>query len=109
MTAGRGCPHHLDQRRVDDVVSVRISDEILAGRGEDVQIRLPTATESAVPPYVTILAAGAANSLKPTRCSTVLDLCPCLPQRPQRHTAHIGASGGGGESSWKYTALLPLS
>ena len=42
-----------------------ISDETLAGRGEDVQIRLPTATESAVPPYVTTLAADAASAFKP--------------------------------------------
>ena len=85
MTAGRGCPHHLDQRQVDDVVvvgnddvvgSVCISDGTLAGRGEDVQMRLPTATESAVPAYVIILAAGAANALKPTRCSTVFGLVP---------------------------------
>ena len=43
-------------------------------RGEDVQMRLPTATESVIPPYVTILAAGAASVLKPTRCSTVFGL-----------------------------------
>ena len=56
--------------------SVCISDGTLAGRGEDVQMRLPTATESAVPPYVTILAAGATTSLKPTRDSTVFRLEP---------------------------------
>ena len=56
------------------VGSVCISDGTLAGRGEDVQMRLPTATESAVPPYVTILATGAASVLKPTRCSTVFGL-----------------------------------
>ena len=38
--------------------------------------RGPTATESAVPPYVTILTAGAASVLKPTRCSTVFGLVP---------------------------------
>ena len=65
-------------RNDDGVGSVCISDVTLAGRGEDVQMRLPTATESAVPPYVTILAAGAANSLKPTRCSTVFGLVPML-------------------------------
>ena len=58
------------------VGSVCISDGTLAGRGEDVQIRLPTATESAVSPYVAILAAGAASVLKPTRCSTVFGLVP---------------------------------
>ena len=63
--------------RNDDVVgSVCISDGTLAGRDEDVQMRLPTATESAVPPYVTILAAGAASALKSTRCSTVFGLVP---------------------------------
>ena len=56
------------------VGSVCISDGTLAGRGEDVRMRLPTATESAVPPYVTILAAGAASVLKPTRISTVFGL-----------------------------------
>ena len=60
----------------DGVGSVCISDEILAGRGEDVQMRLPTATESAVPPYGIILAADAANALNPTRCSTVFGLMP---------------------------------
>ena len=63
-------------RNDDGVSSVCISDGTLAGRGEDVQMRLPTATESAVPPYVTILAAGAASALKPTRCSTVFRLVP---------------------------------
>ena len=63
-------------RNDDGVGSVCISDRTLAGRGEDVQMRLPTATESAVPPYVTILAAGAASALKPTRCSTVFGLVP---------------------------------
>ena len=58
------------------VGSVYISDGTLAGRGEDVQMRVPTATESAVPPYVTILAAGAACVLKPTRCSTVFGFVP---------------------------------
>ena len=53
------------------VGSVCISDGTLAGRGEDVQMRLPTATDSVVPPYVTILAASAASVLKPTRGSTV--------------------------------------
>ena len=63
--------------RNDDVVgSVCISDGTLAGRGEDVQMRLPTVTESAVPLYITILAAGAANALKPTRCSTVFGPVP---------------------------------
>ena len=60
-------------RNDDGVGSVCIGDGTLAGRGEDVQMRLPTtATESAVPPYMTILAAGATTSLKLTRCSTVL-------------------------------------
>ena len=63
-------------RNDDGVGSVCISDGTLAGRGEDVEMRLPTATESAVPPYVTILAAGAAIALKPTRCSTVFELVP---------------------------------
>ena len=63
-------------RNDDGVGSVCITDTTLAGRGEDVQMRLPTATESAVPPCVTILAAGAANSLKSTRCSTVFGLVP---------------------------------
>ena len=63
-------------RNDDGAGSVCISDVTLAGRGEDVQMRLPTATESAVPPYVAILAAGAANSLKPTRCSTEFGLVP---------------------------------
>ena len=63
-------------RNDDGVGSVCISDGTLAGRGEDVQMRLPTATESAVPLYVTILAAGAASALKPTRCSTVFELVP---------------------------------
>ena len=53
------------------VDSVCVSDGKIAGRDEDVQMRLPTATESAVSPYVTILAAGAISVLKPTRCSTV--------------------------------------
>ena len=56
--------------------SVYFSDGILARRGEDVQMRLPIATESAVPPYVTILAAGAASVLKPTRGNTVFGLVP---------------------------------
>ena len=60
----------------DGVGSVCSSDETLAGTGEDGQMRLPTATQSAVPPYLTILAAGAANALKPTRCSTVFVLVP---------------------------------
>ena len=60
----------------DGVGSVCISDGTLAGRGEDVQMRFSTATESAVPPYVTKLAAGAANALKPTRCSTVFGILP---------------------------------
>ena len=34
------------------------------------------ATEGAVPPHVTILAAGAASTLKPTQCSTVFELVP---------------------------------
>ena len=63
-------------RNADGVGSVCISDWTLAGKGEDVQMRLPTATESVVPPYVTILAAGAASALKPTRCSTVFGLVP---------------------------------
>ena len=63
-------------RNDDGVGSVSISDGTLAGRGEDVQMRLSTATESAAPPYVTILAAGAAGVLKPTRCSTVFGLVP---------------------------------
>ena len=63
-------------RSDDGVGSVCISDGTLAGRSEDIQMRLPTATESAVPPYVTILAAGAASVLKPTRCSTVFGLVP---------------------------------
>ena len=58
------------------VGSVCIIDGTLAGRGEDVQMRLPMATESAVPPYVTILAAGAASVLKPTRYSTMFGLVP---------------------------------
>ena len=57
------------------VGSVSISGVTLVGRGEDVQMRL-AATESAIPPYVTILAAGAANSLKLTWCSTVFGLVP---------------------------------
>ena len=65
-------------RNDNGVGSVSISDVTLVGRGEDVQMRL-AATESAVPPYVTILAAGAANSLKPTRCSTVFGLVPMFP------------------------------
>ena len=91
----------------DGVGSVCISDGTLAKRGEDVQMRFSTATESVVPPYVTKLAAGAANALKPTRCSTVFGILPILSQRPQRYTAHVGAPGGGDESTWKYTALLP--
>ena len=63
-------------RNDDGVGSVCISDGTLAGRGEDVQMGLPTATESAVPPYVTLLAAGAASALKPTRCSTVFGFVP---------------------------------
>ena len=63
-------------RNGDGVGFVWISNGTLAGRGEDVQMRLPTATESAVPPYVPILAAGAASALKPTRCSTVFGLVP---------------------------------
>ena len=63
-------------RNADGVGSVCISDGTLAGRGEDVQMRLLTATESAIPPYVTILAAGAASALKPTRCSTLFGLVP---------------------------------
>ena len=63
-------------RKDDGVGSVCISDGTLAGRGEDVQMSLPTVPESAVPPYVTILAAGAASALKPTRCSTVFGLVP---------------------------------
>ena len=58
------------------VCSVCISDGTLAGRGEDVQMRLPTASESAIPPYVTILAADAASVLKLTRCSIVFGLVP---------------------------------
>ena len=58
------------------VGSVCISDGTLAGRGEDVQMRMPTATESAVPPYVAILAAGAVSVLKPKLCSTVFGLVP---------------------------------
>ena len=63
-------------RNDDGVGSVCISDGTLAGRGESVQMRLPKATESAVPPYVTILAAGAASSLKPTLCRTVFGFVP---------------------------------
>ena len=63
-------------RNDDGVGSVCIGDVTLAGRGEYAKMRLPTATESAVPPYVTILVAGAANSLKPTRWSTVFGLVP---------------------------------
>ena len=63
-------------RNAYGVGSVCISDGTLAGRGEAVQMRLPTATETAVPPYVTILAACAASVLKPTRCSTVFGLVP---------------------------------
>ena len=63
-------------RNDDGIGSMSISAGTLAGRGEDVQMRLPTATESAVPPYVTILAAGAASALKLTRCSTVFGLMP---------------------------------
>ena len=62
-------------RNDDGVGSVCISDVTFAGRGEDVQMRL-AATESAVPPHVTILAAGAANFLNPTQCSTVFGLVP---------------------------------
>ena len=62
-------------RNDDGVGSVCISDVTFAGRGKDVEMRLAT-TEGAVPPHVTILAAGAANSLKPTRCSTVFGLEP---------------------------------
>ena len=64
-------------RNDDGVGSVCISGVTFAGRGEDVQMRL-AATESAVTPHVTILAASAANSLKPTRCSTVFGLVPIL-------------------------------
>ena len=63
-------------RNDDGVGSVCTSDVTLTGRGEDVQMRLPTATESAVPPYVAILAACAASTLKPTRCSIVFELVP---------------------------------
>ena len=63
-------------RNDDGVGSVCISDGTLTGRGEDVQMRLPTATEGAVPSYATILTAGAANSPKPTRCSTVFGPVP---------------------------------
>ena len=56
------------------VGSVCISDVTLAGEEEDVQMRLPTATESAFLPYVTMLAAGEASALKPTRYSTVFGL-----------------------------------
>ena len=61
----------------DDLGSV-ISDGTLAERGGDVQMRLPTATESAVTPYVTILAASAASALKPTACNTVFGLVPMV-------------------------------
>ena len=64
-------------RNDDGVGSVCISDITFAERGKDVQIRL-AATDSAVTPHVTILAASAANSLKPTRCSTVFGLVPML-------------------------------
>ena len=67
-------------RNGDGVGSVCISDGTLARRGEDVQMRLPTATESEVPPYVTIPAAGAASALKPTRCSTEFGLVPMFAQ-----------------------------
>ena len=60
-------------RNDDGVRSVCISDVTFAGRGKDVEMRL-AATESAVPPHVTILAVGAANSLKSARCSTVFGL-----------------------------------
>ena len=62
-------------RNDDGVGSVCISDVTFAGRVKDVQMRL-AAADGAVPPHVTILAAGAASSLKPTRCSTVLGLVP---------------------------------
>ena len=63
-------------RNDDSVGSVCISDGTLAGRGEDVQMRLPTAFESAIPPYVAILAEDATSALKPTRCNTVFRLVP---------------------------------
>ena len=62
-------------RNDDGVSSVCISDITFAGRGKDVKMRL-AAAEGAIPPHVTILAAGAASSLKPTRCSTVFGLGP---------------------------------
>ena len=58
------------------VGSACVSDGTPAGRGENVQMRLPTAIDSAVPPCVTILAAGTASVLKPIRCSTVFGLVP---------------------------------
>ena len=58
----------------DGVGSVCISGVTFAGRSEAVQMRL--ATESAVTPHVTILVGSTANSLKPTRCSTVFELVP---------------------------------
>ena len=62
-------------RNDDGVGFVCISDVTFAGRGEDVQMRL-AATEGTVPPHVTMLVTGAANSLKPTRCSTVFGPVP---------------------------------
>ena len=88
------------------VGSVCISDGTLAGRGDDVQMRLHTAIESAVPPYVTILAAGAASALKLTRYRTVFGLVPMF-AATATGVHRTGAPGGGGESSWNYTALLP--
>ena len=82
--------------RNDDCVGyVSISDGTLAGRGEDLQMRLPMATDSAVPPYVAILAAGASNALKPTRCSTVFGLVPMFAATATAvHRTHRGAWQG---------------
>ena len=80
-------------RNDDGVGSVCISDGTLAGRGEDVQMRLSTATESVVPPNVTILAAGAASALKPTRYSTVFGLVlMCAATATAVHRTHPGST-----------------
>ena len=82
-------------RNDDGVGSVCISDGTLAGRGEEVQMRLLPATESAVPPYVTILAAGAASALKPTLCSAVFGLVPMFAATaPAVHRTHRCARRG---------------
>ena len=91
------------------VDSVCINDRTLAGRGENAQMRVPTATESAVPPYVTYWPQAPQVSSNRRGAAQCSDLCPCLPQRPQRYIAHIGAPGGGDDSSWESTALLPQS